>query len=162
MKDFQYFLLALVQPVVKCALAIEIARRHARQELDGLVDRVDRPDVELARRDRIDHVMTEHKVRDIAARDADALSAGESDEPAGIVETLDLVVDGTDHLNLAVLVHRAGHGDILAQGNVGKGAEQAAQLGHRGTVALDPAVGLLEDQAGRKGERMIAGIALCK
>ncbi len=148
--------------MVKRSRRVEIASRHSHQELDSLVNRVDCPDVELACGDGTDHVMTQHKVRNIASGNANALCSGQALEFAGIVETLDLIIDGTHDLNFAMLVHRAGHGHILAERHIGERAEQAAKLGHRGTVALDPAVGLFEDQAGGKGQRVLAGVALAQ
>ncbi len=52
-----------------------------------------------------------------------------------------------------MLVQGPGDGQILAQGEAGNGGDQGGELGDRGRVALDAAVGLLEDQCGGKRQR---------
>ena len=53
------------------------ARAAARQQLDPLVDRAHRPDVEAALAHGLDHLLVEHQVADVGRRDDHALLAGE-------------------------------------------------------------------------------------
>src|SRR5205814_5582518 len=82
---------------------------------------------------------------------------GQTRQPAGIEEALDLLVDPADRLDLAMLIDRAGHGETLFDRRLCKRREQREQLGGRGAVAIDPAVGLLKDEAG--AERQWPGAA---
>ena len=45
---------------------------------------------------------------------------GQASRPADIEEALNLLVDAADRLDLAVLVHRSGHRQILAQRDIGE------------------------------------------
>src|SRR5438105_4156584 len=85
---------------------------------------------------------------DVAGRDQDALVAGQTRQSAGIEKPFDLLVDPADCLDLAMLIDRTGYGEGLLDRRLGQCREQREQLGGRGAVAIDPAIGLLEHQAG--------------
>ena len=124
-----------------------------------MVHRVDRQDCETPFGGGRDHVAAQHQVLDITSRDDDALIAGQTRQAAGVEEPLDLLVDPADRLNLAMLIDRAGHGETLFDRRLCKRREQREQLGGRGAVSVDPAVGLLEDDAGAKRQRSRAAKA---
>ena len=125
--------------------------------LDALVHGPDRVDREPARRGgRRDDVAPQHQVLHVGGRDQHALLAGQSRAPADVEEALDLLVHAADRLHLAVLVHRAG--DRSAAGSARRRARRAARTA-RPSEALSPstrAVGLLEHQARRERQRLVA------
>src|SRR5438067_12677627 len=90
---------------------------------------------------------------DVAGRDQDALVAGQTRQSAGIEESFDLLVDPADCLDLAMLIDRTGYGEGLLDRRLRQCGEQREQLGGRGAVAIDPAVGLLEYEAGAERQR---------
>ena len=92
----------------------------ARQDFDPVIDGLDRVDVEFPRLDGLDHVGPEHQVLDILMRDDDALGPRQSLGAANLVESLDLLVDAADGLDLALLVQGPGDGDVLADAKVRK------------------------------------------
>jgi hypothetical protein len=59
------------------AFGISGACRKASQQLEALVDRVDRPDVEALGTDGIDDLLAQHQVARVGARDDDALLTGQ-------------------------------------------------------------------------------------
>ncbi len=132
-----------------------LAGRDAGQDLDALVDRLDRVDVELPFADGLDDVGPEHQVLDVLVRDDDALGSGQALGPADVEKALDLLVDAADGLDLALLVERSGDGDVLAERQPGQAGEDGIDLGRGGAVAVDSAVGLLEGERGREGERLV-------
>ncbi len=87
---------------------------------------------------------------DIAGRDDDTLIAGQAALFAEVEKTFDLFVDAADGLDLALLAHRTGDGQVLPDRRIGQGRKQGADFGAGGAVALDAAIGLLKDQAGLK------------
>jgi hypothetical protein len=64
--------------------------RAAGQQLDPLVDMRDGPDVKVAGGDSGHHLVGEHEVRDVGARDRDALLASQAAGAADGEEALDL------------------------------------------------------------------------
>ncbi len=114
------------------------------------VDRPDRIDVELPGLDRVDDVGPEHQVLDVLVGDDDALGPGQALGLADLEESLDLLVDSADGLDLAFLIERAGDGDVLAEGQAREAREDGVDLGRGGAVAVDAAVGLLEGE--RRGQ----------
>ena len=96
------------------------------------------------------HLLVQHEVGDVGPGDEHALVAREAHGLADLEEALDLLVHAADGLHLAALVHRAGDGEALLDGDAGEGGEQGVELGGGGAVALDAGVGLLEDQPGRR------------
>ena len=92
---------------------------------------------------------------DVAGRNDDALAAGEAGDPAAVEKPLDLLVDPADRLDLAALIDRAGHRERLLDRRLGQSRQQRKQLGGGGAVAVDPAIGLLEHQAGVQRQRPV-------
>src|SRR5690348_5375020 len=89
-----------------------LAGGDAGKKFETLIDRIDRIDREGARGGRLDDVVTQHQVLDVAGRDDDALFAGEPGQAADIEEPLDLLVGPADRLDAAVLVDRAGDREV--------------------------------------------------
>ena len=112
----------------------------ARQDFDPVIDGLDRVDVEFPRLDGLDHVGPEHQVLDVLVRDDDALGPRQSLGAANLVESLDLLVDAADGLDLALLVQGPGDGDVLAEGEAGEAGEDGVDLGGRRAVPVDAAV----------------------
>ncbi len=67
---------------------------------------------------RFDHVLAQHHVVLVDLRNNDAMAAVQATGLADVEEAFDLFVDAADGLHLAVLVHRAGDRQGLAQGRV--------------------------------------------
>jgi hypothetical protein len=86
------------------------ARGQAGQQLQRLVDMLDRVDLEAALGHRFDQVGAQHQVVDIAPRQQHALPARSALRRTGVEEALDLLVDAAHRLHLALLVDRAGDG----------------------------------------------------
>ena len=103
------------------------------------------------------HGGVEHQMLLVATRQDDTLFAG---QPAILLaaaeETLDLVAGTADGLRLAVLVDRTGDGEVLAHRDIREVGQDGDQLGHRGTVALHPAIALLEGDGAGEGQRDVA------
>ena len=97
-------------------------------------------------------------MRLVGGRDHHALGPGQLGlVGAAAVEALDLVVDTADGLGLAALDDRAGDRQVLPDLEAGELGEDRDQLGQRGTVALDPAVALLEGDRAVEGEPRAPG-----
>src|SRR6516225_6947901 len=127
------------------ALPIRLARRKTGQQRQTLIDGVDRKNAESLLGRRGNHILSQHQVLDVARGDDDTLAPGKA---ARVEETFDLLVDTADRLDPAELVDRAGHGERLAYRRLGKRRQQGEKLGGRGAVAIDTAIGLLENKAG--------------
>ena len=130
------------------AVLIGQAGGLAGQEFQGLVHVGDGVDAKVAARHGRAYRLVQHQVLAVGLGDDDALLAREAAGLADVKEALDLFVDATDGLDLAVLVDGAGDGQGLLEGDIADGRKQGAEFRHRGAVTLDQAVGLLEDQAG--------------
>ena len=78
---------------------------------------------------------------------------GEAGNLAHVEKPFDLLVDAADRLDPAVLVNGTGHREGLVDRRVGKRRQQGEELGGRGAVAFDPAIGLLENQTRVERER---------
>src|SRR3546814_730082 len=89
----------------------------------------------------------------IGGRNKDALIASEAAPHTDVEKTLDLVVNAADGLHLPELIDRASDGKALRDGHFGQRRDQRVKLGGRGAVAVNAAIGLLEDEAGAHGER---------
>ena len=83
---------------------------------------------------------------------------GQPPGPADLEEPLDLLVDAADGLDLALLVERAGDGQVLPEGDPGEAGQDGVDLRRRGAVAVDARVGLLEGQGRGEGERLLLGV----
>src|SRR5689334_9392905 len=94
-------------------------------------------------------------MRDIAGRDNDTLPPGEAGNAACVEKSLDLLVNATDCLDLAALIDRAGDRKALPDRRLCQSREQREQLGGGGAVAIHPAIGLLEDEAGVERQRPV-------
>src|SRR5258705_2599694 len=96
---------------------------------------------------------------DIGARDENALIAGEAAGFADIEEALDLLIDAADRLHLAQVVDRACHRKVLLEWRLRESRQKRVELGRGRAIAVDAAVGLLEDEGRRKRQRHVLGIA---
>src|SRR5208282_1717581 len=118
-----------------------------------LVDGLDRQDTEACLGCRGDHIVAQHQVLDVARWDDHTLPPGEAGDPAGVEEAFDLLVDAADRLDPAELVDRAGNREGLADRCLGERRQKGEKFGGGGAVAIDPAIGLLEDEAGVERKR---------
>ena len=76
-----------------------------------------------------------------------------------IEEAFDFLVYAANGLNLPLLVHRAGHGEILPQRKLGQGRQKRVELGRRSTVPFDASVRLLEYQTRIQRHRRVQSVA---
>ena len=129
------------------------------QQRNTFIDRSDRIDGKAAGGTGLDDVLAQHQMLDIRLRDQDALRPRQAALLANIEEALDLLVDPADRLNLAMLVHRSGHRQILPQRHVRQRREEGVEFGGRRAVALDAAIGLLEHQAREQRHRGIERVS---
>jgi len=141
------------------AFLVALAGRNAGEELDAFVDGCDREDVELAFLDGGDDIAAQHEMLLVGPGDHHGVGAVEAAGAAEFEEAFDLVVDAADSLDFAALIDGAGDGKVLADRHVGEGREQGIELGRRSAVAVDAAVGLFEDDAGRQRRRAVEGVA---
>ena len=74
-----------------------------------------------------------------------------------IEETFDFLVGAADGLNFAKLVDGTGYRNILLNGQVGNGRQQAVIFGRRSAVAVDAAVGLFENNRSRQRQGRFLG-----
>src|SRR6516225_6128270 len=94
----------------------------------------------------------------IGFRNQHALNACQPARLADFEETLDLLVDATNGLHLTSLIDRAGHGQVLPQGDVRKCGHQRKELGGGGAVAFYSCIGLLEDETREQGHWLVQRI----
>ena len=144
--------------VVSCL--VHLARRHTSQDLECLVNGLYRPDVELAGFDCLNEFFAQHYVAHISSGDYNALLAGKALDLAGCKEPLNLPSDPADGLDRAVLIHRAGYRDALAQRHSADAGKQGQQFRAGGAIALDLAVALFKADAGGTGQGLVGGIFL--
>src|SRR3989442_2785868 len=130
-------------------------RRDARQDLDPLADRLDRIDMKAPLPDRVDDILSEHQVLGVARRDQHALVALQPLRLAHVEEALDLLVDPADRLDLALLVHGAGHGERLLDRQVREGGQDRVQFCARGAITLDTALALLEHESAGEAQGLV-------
>ena len=90
-----------------------------------------------------------HQMLHVGVRDQYALGSGEAALLADVEEAFDFLVYAANGLDLALLIHRAGHREILAQRKLSKRRQERIELGRGGAIAFNAAVGLLEDQSSR-------------
>src|SRR5207302_2348070 len=124
--------------VVACGVGL--SGRRAGQQLQTLIDRIDRHDREMTVLSRRDDVATQHQMLDVARRNDHALAASEPGDATTVEKTLYLLVHPADRLNLTALVDRAGDGEALPDRRLGQGRQQGEQLGGRRTIAVDAAI----------------------
>ena len=82
----------------------------------------------------------------------DSLFTGQPTLLANSKEALNFLVKPANRLYATKLIDRTGNGDALINRHIGQRADQCAQLGHGGAIAIHFAVGLLEGQRGGEGE----------
>lgn len=143
-------------------ILILLARRVLHKQFDSLIDVSNWIDVEHSVFDCVHDFVIEDEVFDIGLWDQYALFSCESAFFAKVEETFDLVGDAADGLNLSFLVDGAGHGDVLADREFGKGGDDAVQFGTGGTVTVDAVVVLLEADAAGEGHREFLGVGLAE
>src|SRR5215831_5341381 len=105
--------------------------------------------------DGFEHVVAEHQVLNVGRRNQHALRTGEALDAADVEEALDFFVYSADGLYVALLVHGAGDGEVLTQGQIRERRYQRVDLGGAGAVAVHARVGLLETDAGRERQWLI-------
>jgi hypothetical protein len=99
--------------------------KNAGKDLDTLLDGSDRIDVELPLCYRLDDLIAQHQVVHIFGGNQHALGAG-GPSAANVVEALDLLIHAADRLDVSLLVHRAGHGEFLANRQTSDSADSSA------------------------------------
>src|SRR3990170_2317272 len=157
---FEAFGYAPVQrPLGVAALRVGLARRDAGEDLQPLVYRPHRPEVEVSLPHRVDHFLAQHQVAHVLVRDEHALSARETDRLADVVEPFHLFVHAADGLDLAALVHRSGDGNPLVDRRAGQFTEEGVQLGGGSGVTLHLVIALLEGEGRGQAQRPILRIS---
>ena len=111
------------------AVLVRLARRHAGQNFNAVVNRIDRPDMELSFLNGLQNVFPQHQRADIGSRNNNALVPSQAAMFAHVKETFDFFIGAADRLNLAKLVNRTGYGNILLNRNIGNGRQQAVIFG---------------------------------
>src|SRR6202040_397066 len=101
--------------VLKFALVVARARRPAGQNFNALLDFFYRPNVEFAGRYSIQNIFAEHQVFNVGGGDHHALAAGQPLDTADTEISFNFFVHSADGLNVTLLIHRAGHRDVLPQ-----------------------------------------------
>ena len=109
---------------------------------------------------RLNDICPQHQITHVGCRDHDSLPTGQALHTADIKKPLDLFVHAANGLHLAPLVHRACHGEVLAQGQLRQAREQGVQFGRGRTVPFHARVRLLETQASGQGEGLVLAIAI--
>src|SRR5271167_3270212 len=89
----------------------------------------------------------------MARGDDHALPPRKAGNAARVEKPFNLLVDAADRLDPAELVDRAGDREGLADRCRGERRQQGEKFGGGGAVAIDPAIGLLEDKAGVERKR---------
>ena len=112
--------------------------------------------------DRLDHVLAQHQVVEVPPRNQDSLPPRQPPRRARVEKAFDLVIHPADRLDLPLLVDRAGHGEVLAEGEAREGGQQRVDLRAGGGVPIDAVVRLLEAEAGGKSQRLVAREAVAK
>jgi len=102
---------------------------------------------------RRNYIAAQHQIFDVAGGNNDALVSVKANRLASVEESLYLLVDTADCLDLAALIDRTSDCEALLDSRLGQGREQREQLGGRRAVAIDPTIGLLEDEACIERER---------
>ena len=69
-----------------------------------------------------------HQVLDIGTRDDDPLVASQAVSLADREKPFNFLIDSADRLNPAVLIDRAGHGDVLANRQTRQAGEQGVEF----------------------------------
>ena len=108
------FLKALLHHIVdgsfrKAPAFIGLARRDPGQQLNTVVDVVNRINRKLPVLNRFQHVFAQHQIDDIGARNNHALFAGQPVVFADLEKALNFLVNAADGLNLAKLDDRLGN-----------------------------------------------------
>jgi hypothetical protein len=119
---------------------------QAGEDFDALVNGLYRVDMEFPFLHRLHDVLSQHQVTEVEMRDHHSLPSCQSLRPADIEESLDLLIDSTDGLDLSLLVDRSGNRDRLLEGQPRKCRENSVELGARSAVSFDPLVALFEDE----------------
>lgn len=86
-----------------------------------MVDGFDRIDREGFAFNRLDDVVPEHEMLDVARRNQNPLSAGKPPALAGVEKPFDFLVHPADGLNSAQIVDRSGNRQGLFERNLGYG-----------------------------------------
>ncbi|VTR65774.1 hypothetical protein DESC_370143 [Desulfosarcina cetonica] len=139
------------------AVAVGCSGRFAGEDFDTFFNCADLPDPELTGLDGIDDTFLEHQVFYVGGRNHHALAAVQPLALAHVEETLDLLVDSADGLDLPLLVDRSGDGDALTDGQLRQAGEDRVQFGGGSTVAVDTAVALLEGEADGQAQGVTLG-----
>src|SRR6266850_2183320 len=118
--------------------------------------------MKLALRHCLDHIRPEDEVAHVRRRNQYPLLSRQPMCPADIEKPLDFLISPTDRLHLSPLIHRAGHGEILAHREFCQTREQSVEFGRRRTVAFNAGIRLLETQTGREGEGLVLTVTVAQ
>ena len=89
------------------AVGIGLPSRDSRQQLETLIDGIDRIDREPALSGSSDNIVAQHQMPHIARRNDHTLAASEPGLAAAVEKPLDLFVDAANRLDLTALIDRA-------------------------------------------------------
>ncbi len=106
-------------------------------------------------RNGFEEIFTKHQIFDVGCGDHYALRAGQTLNAANVEEAFDFFVYASDSLNVALLVHRTGYRDILAQRQVGQSRNQGIHFGRTCAVSIYTGIRLFETDARSKRQRLI-------
>ena len=112
---------------------------------------------------RRNYIAAQHQIFDVAGGNDDPLVTVKANRLASVEESLDLLIDTADCLDLAALIDRTSDCEALLDWRLGQGREQREQLGGRRAVAIDAQLRRgdriyrrLQEEIGRKTMRIEA------
>src|SRR5207245_2799821 len=131
---------------------------YAGQNLNTIVNRAYRVDVEPSLLDSFYHLFAQHEMLDIAPWNEDSLVTLQAFGLACMIESLNLLVYSSYCLNLSLLVYRSGDREVLLDRKFGEGGENRIELGAGRTVTLHSAIALLKDKSTRDAQGLVTSI----
>lgn len=135
---------------------ILISRALLYKQLHTLLDMGDGVNVEQAIPYRIYHFFAQHQFLDVGLRNQNTLGSGESPLFAKLEEAFDLMGNTANCLDLAALVHRTGHRQILPDRQLCQRGQDAVKLCTGCAVAVNAVVTLLKQTQQKKLTRGIS------
>src|SRR5215470_14546373 len=90
--------------------------------------------------DRLNHVRAQHQVTYIGLGNQHPLLTAQAVLHAYVEKAFDFLIDSTNGLDLAPLIHRASDSQILPQRQIAQTGEQGVQLGGGGAITINAAI----------------------
>ena len=109
-------------------LSIRLPGRDSGQQLETLIDGIDRIDREPALSRSSDNIVAQHQMPHVARWNDHTLAAGKAGLAAAVEESLDLFVDAANRLDLTPLIDRASNRKALFYRRFCQSREQRKQL----------------------------------